>query len=124
MEIDWSVGQIMNKLKNINSKTPYFFTSDNGPWLSFGNHAGSALPLRKEKAPHGKVDRRPCVVYFPKNQGEERLTTMMAIDILPTIAEITGTDLPENKIDGKSVWDIWTGKTTKPNTKHFFIQIQ
>ena len=46
---------------------------------------------------------------------------MMAIDILPTIAEITGTDLPENKIDGKSVWDIWTGKTDQTQHQAYFF---
>ena len=49
MEIDWSVGQIMNKLKEhqLHENTLFNFTSDNGPWLSFGNHAGIALPLRE-----------------------------------------------------------------------------
>src|SRR5210317_1868022 len=48
MEIDWSVGQIMKTLKDleINKNTLVIFTSDNGPWLAYGNHSGSALPLR------------------------------------------------------------------------------
>ena len=120
MEIDWSVGQIMNKLKEhqLHENTLFIFTSDNGPWLSFGNHAGSALPLRKEKAPHGKEDREnPAWSISQKIKGGRTIDTpMMAIDILHTIAEITGTDLPENKIDGKSVWDIWIGKTDQ--TQH------
>ena len=46
---------------------------------------------------------------------------MMTIDLLPTIAEITGAKLPELKIDGKSVWDIWTGKSNKsPHDAYFF----
>ena len=51
MEIDWSVGQILGKLKEhqLEENTIFIFTSDNGPWLSFGNHAGSALPLREGK---------------------------------------------------------------------------
>ena len=76
MEIDWSVGQIMNKLKEhqLHENTLFIFTSDNGPWLSFGNHAGSALPLRKEKAPHGKVDREnPAWSISQKIEEEERL---------------------------------------------------
>ena len=43
----------------------------------------------------------------------------MAIDILPTVAEIIGTDLPKNKIDGKSAWDIWTGKTDQTQHQAF-----
>jgi arylsulfatase len=46
---------------------------------------------------------------------------MMAIDILPTIAEITGATLPKNKIDGKSAWDIWTGKTDQSQHQAFFF---
>ena len=46
---------------------------------------------------------------------------MMAIDILPTIAEITGADLPTNKIDGKSAWDIWTGVTDQSQHQAFFF---
>jgi len=49
MEIDWSVGQILSTLKKykIDKNTLVIFTSDNGPWLSYGDHAGSALPLRE-----------------------------------------------------------------------------
>jgi len=36
MEIDWSVGEILNALKKhgLGEKTLIIFTSDNGPWLS------------------------------------------------------------------------------------------
>ena len=69
MEIDWSVGQIMNKLKEhqLHENTLFIFTSDNGPWLSFGNHAGSALPLRKEKVPLGREAREPCGILSQRN---------------------------------------------------------
>ena len=126
MEIDWSVGQIVKKLKehNLHENTLIIFTSDNGPWLSFGNHAGSALPLREGK---GTVweggQREPCIVYYPKGikGGRTIDTPMMAIDVLPTIAEITGSDLPVNKIDGKSAWNIWTGKTNQSQHQAFFF---
>ena len=51
MEIDWSVGQILETLKTngLDENTLVIFTSDNGPWLSYGTHAGSALPLREGK---------------------------------------------------------------------------
>ena len=126
MEIDWSVGQIMNKLKEhqLHENTLFIFTSDNGPWLSFGNHAGSALPLSEGKGTAWEGGQRePCVVYFPKKikGGRTIDTPMMAIDILPTIAEITGTDLPENKIDGKSVWKNWTGETDQSQHQALFF---
>jgi arylsulfatase len=126
MEIDWSVGQIMKKLKEhqLHENTLFIFTSDNGPWLSFGNHAGSALPLREGKGTAWEGGQRePCVVYYPKGIKGGRIieTPMMAIDILPTIAEITGATLPKNKIDGKSAWDIWTGKTDQSQHQAFFF---
>src|SRR5262249_54406319 len=51
MEIDWSVGQVLAALQKhgLDEKTLVIFTSDNGPWLSYGNHAGSARPLREGK---------------------------------------------------------------------------
>ena len=51
MEIDWSVGQIVGAIRrhNLEENTLVVFTSDNGPWLSYGNHAGSAAPLREGK---------------------------------------------------------------------------
>ena len=126
MEIDWSVGQILKTLKenNLHENTLVIFTSDNGPWLNFGNHAGSALPLREGKGTALEGGQRePCVIYFPSKikSGRTLSTPMMTIDLLPTIAEITGSQLPEKKIDGKSVWNIWTGKTEEsPHEAYYF----
>lgn len=126
MEIDWSVGQILQKLKEhqLDENTLFIFTSDNGPWLNFGNHAGSALPLREGKGTAWEGGQRePCVIYYPGGIQAGRIidTPMMAIDILPTIAEITESELPKNKIDGRSAWDVWTGKTEKsPHEALFF----
>jgi arylsulfatase A len=51
MEIDWSVGEILAAIKKagIDDNTLVMFCSDNGPWLSYGDHAGSAYPLREGK---------------------------------------------------------------------------
>ncbi|MCU4177216.1 sulfatase family protein [Carboxylicivirga sp. N1Y90] len=111
MEIDWSVGQIMETLKQlkIEDNTLLIFTSDNGPWLNYGTHAGSAYPLREGKGTALEGGQRePCIIYFPDEikPGRNIETPMMNIDILPTIAEITGSSLPQNVFDGKSVWDI------------------
>ena len=75
MEIDWSVGQIMNKLKEhqLYENTLFIFTSDNGPWLSFGNH-GQCISLEGRKRHRmGRWTERTCVVYFKKSKEEERL---------------------------------------------------
>ena len=67
-EIDWSVGQILQALEDnaVDHKTLVIFTSDNGPWLSYGDHGGSAAPLREGKgtAWEGGV-RVPCIMRWP-----------------------------------------------------------
>jgi len=126
MEIDWSVGQILETLKslNIDDNTLVIFSSDNGPWLSYGDHSGSALPLREGKGTTLEGGQRvPCIIRYPDQieGGSVSDEPMMTIDVLPTIAQITNAKLPENKIDGKSMWDIWTGKSNEnPQEAYFF----
>jgi len=126
MEIDWSVGQVLATLKenNIDDNTIVIFTSDNGPWLSYGDHAGCAYPLREGKGTALEGGQRePCIIRYPNKIKPGRVidVPMMAIDIFPTIAEITGAKLPENKIDGKSVWDIWIGNSDQsPHEAYYF----
>lgn len=126
MEIDWSVGQILETLKtnNLDDNTIVIFTSDNGPWLSYGDHGGSAYPLREGKSTALEGGQRePCIIRYPSKIEKGRVidVPMMAIDILPTIAEITGATLPNQKIDGLSVWDIWSGDSTQsPHEAYYF----
>ena len=110
-EIDFNVGRLINSLKekNIFDNTVIIFTSDNGPWLSFGSHAGSSGELRG-----GKFDvfeggyRVPCVISWPNTipAGTQIDQLVSTIDLLPTICAITGAKLPENKIDGINVLSI------------------
>ena len=87
-EIDWSVGKILESLKEngIDKNTLVIFTTDNGPWLSYGNHAGSAKPLREGKgtAWEGGV-RVPCIMRWPDKigQGKNCSEPAMTIDLLP-----------------------------------------
>ncbi len=126
MEIDWSVGQITAALKanGLEDNTIVIFTSDNGPWLSYGNHAGSAYPLREGKGTAWEGGQRePFIIKYPKviPSGKVIEEPVMAIDILPTIAEETGASLPKNIIDGKSVLKLLKGETDKgPQEAYFF----
>ncbi len=126
MEIDWSVGQILGALKEngLEENTIVIFTSDNGPWLSYGNHAGSALPLREGKGTAWEGGQRePFIIKYPKKleAGKVLDLPVMAIDILPTLAAVTHTKLPENTIDGKSVWEVLTGESKEsPQEAYFF----
>jgi arylsulfatase len=125
-EIDHSMGLIMNTLKenNLEKNTIVVFTSDNGPWLSYGEHAGSTGIYREGKGTTWEGGQRvPCIVWYP-NEIKSNIkisTPLMGIDWLPTFANITKANLSENKIDGKNIWDILTSKTNKdPHEALFF----
>ncbi|HET8735835.1 MAG TPA: sulfatase [Pricia sp.] len=126
MEIDWSVGQILEALKEdgLEKNTLVIFTSDNGPWLSYGNHAGSALPFREGKGTAWEGGQRePFIARWPGNlpAGQEIDVPVMAIDILPTIAEITDAELPKRTIDGKNVLQVLKGESEEsPQEAYFF----
>jgi arylsulfatase len=127
MEIDWSVGQVLEALRTsgVEDNTLVIFTSDNGPWLSYGNHAGSAGPLREGKgtAWEGGV-REPFIAYWPGRlpAGKHSDVPAMTIDILPTIARLTGGKLPERKIDGKDIWPVLSCEAgaRSPHEAYFF----
>ena len=122
MEIDWSVGQINQALKDngLENDTLLVFTSDNGPWVSYGNHAG-ATPFREAKGTSfdGGI-RSACLAKYPGKlaAGSASEAAWCTIDLLPTIAHLTETPLPKNTIDGKNVWPLITGakdaKTPQP----------
>lgn len=114
-ELDWSVGEIVAALKRLNleENTLLIFTSDNGPFLSYGEHAGHAEPLREGKLTtfEGGV-RTPCLMRWPKQipAGRTCDEPVASIDFLPTIAQLAGAPLPKHRIDGLDVWPILSGK--------------
>jgi arylsulfatase A-like enzyme len=110
------VGEILNALKrnNIDDKTLVIFTSDNGPWLSYGNHAGSAEPLREGKGTtfEGGM-REPCIIRWPGTIPANTVCREMAttMDFLPTFATLIGGKLPKDRsIDGKDIRPLLFGK--------------
>ena len=126
-EIDWSVGQVMDALKRtgLEGKTWVIFTSDNGPWLSYGDHAGSAYPLREGKGTCWEGGtREPCVMRWPGKipAGTDCNRMLMTIDLFPTIAKLIHADLPKHPIDGLDVWPIISGKrgAKNPHAAYWF----
>lgn len=117
-ELDWSVGQILAALKqdDLDTRTLVMFCSDNGPWLCFGEHAGSADPLREGKGTSwdGGV-REPTLMRWPGHIPAGRVcdAPLMTIDMLPSVARLIGAKLPPNKIDGVDIVDVITGKSDK-----------
>lgn len=107
-EVDWSVGEVMKTLKEagIDKNTLVIFTSDNGPWLNFGNHAGNTGGLREGKGTTFEGGMRvPCIMRWPSKIPAGVVCNKLSatIDLLPTIAGITHAKLPENKIDGVDI---------------------
>ena len=126
-EVDWSVGEILNTIKQqgLEQDTLVIFTSDNGPWLSYGEHAGSSGPLREGKgtAWEGGV-RAPFIARWPGKipAGRTNNEPAMTIDLLPTIAKLVKADLPQHKIDGLDIWPLLKGeaKAKNPHEAYFF----
>ena len=114
-EIDWSVGQVLEALDRhgIAGNTLVIYTSDNGPWLNYGNHAGSAGPLREGKGTAFEGGPRvPAIMRWPGHIAPGSVCTRMAstIDILPTLAVVTQAALPELEIDGVNILPLLEGE--------------
>ncbi|MDX2150006.1 MAG: sulfatase [Bryobacteraceae bacterium] len=124
MEIDWSVGQILKALDTarVADNTIVLLTSDNGPWTSYGNHAGST-PFREAKGTgfDGGI-RSACVVRYPGQirAGTVSKRTFFSIDLLPTLAKLGGLEPPGNPIDGKDVWGLVTNQMGATNPHEFY----
>jgi arylsulfatase A-like enzyme len=126
-EIDWSAGQVLQALKDcgLENDTLVMFASDNGPWLSYGDHAGQAGPLREGKITcwEGGV-RTPCIMRWPGHipGGTTCDAMIMTIDIFPTVARLVGATLPDHPIDGKDIWPIVAGApgATNPHDVYLF----
>ncbi len=114
MEIDWSVGRILETLREsgLEENTMVVLTSDNGPWINYGNHAGSTGGLREAKATTFEGGNRvPCVFYWKGRIAPGSVCNRLAsnIDIFPTVAELTASPLPDHKIDGVSIVPLLDG---------------
>jgi arylsulfatase A-like enzyme len=123
MEIDWSVGEIRKKLEELGleKNTLIIFTSDNGPWLSYGGHAGLQAGLREGKGTSWEGGIRvPAIFTWPGKipAGQVQDQSAMTIDMLPTLAKVTGSQLPKLKIDGSDIWPLVIGE--KSELKPYF----
>jgi arylsulfatase len=125
MEIDWSVQEVMKALQaqGLEDNTLVIFTSDNGPWANFGNHAGSSGGLREAKATTFEGGQRVgCIMQWkgviPQGAVCNRLAS--AIDLLPTLAAIAGATLPARRIDGVNLLPLLKGDEEASPRTHFF----
>ena len=124
MEIDWSVGEITKALKDagIDKNTLVIFTSDNGPWISYGDHAGKT-PYREAKATSfDGGTRSACIMKFPGKikAGSTDNRFIGSIDLMPTIAAVTGAGTPKTPFDGKNLSSIVMGKADTKNPHQYY----
>lgn len=126
MEIDWSVGQIIQALAHngIDDNTIVIFTADNGPWLNYGNHAGSSGGLREGKTTSWEGGQRvPFIIKWPGNISEGVVCNQLAssIDLLPTLASLVGGKLPDHKIDGVDITELLKGNfDARPRNEFYY----
>ncbi len=118
-EIDWSVGEILKTLKELDlqDKTFVFFTSDNGPWLVKKERGGSAGPLHEGKFTTWEGGmREPAIAWWPGviPAGKTEAAMVSSLDIFPTCAALAGVQIPEEKVyDGYNMMPLLMGKAEK-----------
>lgn len=119
-EIDWSVGQILDALKDngLDENTFVIFTSDNGPKI------GSAEPLKGKKGSTFEGGMRmPTVVRWPSkiNAGQTNNELLTAMDLYPTLAKLAGVEIPNDRvIDGKDIFSVLKGESKTPHDRFFY----
>jgi arylsulfatase A-like enzyme len=123
-EIDASVGRILKTIKEngLDNNTLVIFTSDNGPWINYGNHAGSTGGLREGKGTSFEGGQRvPGIIRWKGTIQPNIVSNQLAstIDLFPTIAAITKASLPNKKIDGVSILPILQGDKNATPRKTF-----
>jgi arylsulfatase A-like enzyme len=124
-ELDDSVGQIVDAVSRcgLGKDTLILFFSDNGPFLSYGNHAGSAKPLREGKLTsfEGGV-RVPFIARWTGRlpAGRECAEPMMETDLLPTVAALVDGKMVEKKIDGQNILPVLEGGASPHEALYFY----
>ncbi len=126
-EIDADIGRIVETLKDlkIDDRTMVFFCSDNGPWLVYREHGGSAGLLRGGKG--GTFEggmREPGIFWWPGKIKPGTVRQMGAtLDLLPTCAKLAGAELPADRVlDGYDLSPVLLGSGDSPRQTMFYYR--
>jgi len=127
-EIDCHTGRILSHLRElgVDQNTIVIFTSDNGPWLSLGKDAGSALPLFEGKFTSFEGGQRvPFIIRWPGRIPAGSVCSELAttMDLHPTLAHLAGAKLPDAQLDGADIRPLLTNpeKSKSPHRYFFFV---
>lgn len=127
-EIDWSTGQILQALRDegLDRRTLVVFSSDNGPWLIFNEHGGSAGLLREGKGSTWEGGMRvPGIFWWPGRIPAGVVTRDLAstLDVLPTVLRLAGAPLPADRVlDGVDISPVLLGKGPSPRQTMFYYR--
>lgn len=124
-EIDWSVGQVLETLRelDLDEKTLVIFSSDNGPWLTFQTHGGSAGPLRAGKGTTFEGGQRvPTICWWPGTVKPGVVTELgSTLDLMATFAALTGASPPtDRKLDSNDLSPVLLGTGHSPRQDMFY----
>jgi len=128
-ELDWSVGQLLNKLKELklDGNTLVIFTSDNGPWLTQKQNGGSAGLLFEGKGSDYEGGMRvPAIAWWPGTIPANQLCTSpaSAMDLFPTFLKLAGVDIPKDRaIDGQDIMPLLTGLRQETNEVIYYYNL-
>jgi uncharacterized sulfatase len=124
-EIDWSVGQVLDTLRELKleQNTLVVFSSDNGPWLTFETHGGSAGPLRAGKGTTFEGGQRvPTIFWWPGKVAPRVVTDMgSTLDLMATFAALTDAKAPsDRKLDSYDLSPVLLGTGASPRQEMFY----
>ncbi len=124
-EIDWSVGQVLQTIRDLNlaNNTIVVFSSDNGPWLAFRTHGGSAGPLRAGKGTTFEGGQRVPTIFWGPGFVKPGLVSEMGstLDLMATFASIAGTEIPnDRKMDSHDLSSVLQGQGKSPRSDFFY----
>ncbi len=126
-ELDWSVGQVLDAVRaqGLAKRTLVVFSSDNGPWLIFNHHGGSAGPLREGKGSTWEGGMRvPGIFWWPGRipAGVVQREVAATLDVLPTFARLAGAPLPPVTLDGVDISPLLLGKGRVERDAFFYYR--
>jgi arylsulfatase len=125
-ELDWGVGQILATLDRLGlaQNTLVVFTSDNGPFLSYGEHAGLSGPLREGKLTTFEGGMRvPCLVRWPGRVPAGRVSDApwSTMDFHVTLAKLIDASPVAARLDGTDMLPLLTGQPGAEGRDTFYF---